>query len=117
MKDFETKGYVWVPWFLAELGTVQTTDPSCLDSVANNSDLRIMLLVGETMPRVFEQETTMLENFRTSGLLDEFYAHGFGAMQPTLWLGSVVRQITDRHQHLRLLEIGDSAQSRPGCLI
>ena len=55
----------------------------------------------------------MLEHFRTSGLLDEYYANGFGTMQSTLWLGSVVKQITDRHPHLRLLEIGKPAYWRP----
>lgn len=65
-----------------------------------------MLLVGEVMPRVFKGESNMLEHFRTSGLLDEYYANGFGTLQSTLWLGSVLKQITDRHPHLRLLEIG-----------
>ncbi|KAK3309308.1 polyketide synthase [Chaetomium strumarium] len=74
--------------------------------VGNNSDVRIMLLVGEVMPRVFNGETTMLEHFRESGLLDEYYARGFGTMQSAQWLGSVVKQIADRHPHLNLLEIG-----------
>ena len=71
-----------------------------------------MLLVGKTMPRVFEGETTMLEHFRESGLLDEYYAHGFGTMQSSLWLSNVVKQITDRHPHLSLLEIGKAPQRR-----
>jgi hypothetical protein len=70
-----------------------------------------MLLVGETMPRVFKGETAMLENLRTSGLLDEYYAYGFGTMQSSLWPSSVVKQIMDRHPHLKLLEIGKSAHS------
>jgi hypothetical protein len=89
---------------------MQATDHCCLYRVANNADVRIMLLVGEIMPRVFRGETTMLEHFRTSGLLDEYYAQGFGTMQSAQWLGGVVKQITDRHPHLRLLEIGKSTQ-------
>lgn len=114
IEDIKTRGYVRLPWLLAEFETVQAADRNCLNRIADNSDVRIMLLVGETMPRVFREETTMLENFRTSGLLDEYYAHGFGTMQSTLWLGSVVKQITDCHPHLKLLEIGESTQSRPG---
>ena len=73
-----------------------------------------MLLVGETMPRVLAEETTMLKHLRKLGLLDEYCdAHGFGAMQSTLWLGRVVKQITDRHPQLKILEIGTSLQSRP----
>ena len=68
-----------------------------------------MLLVGETMPQVFRGETTMLEHFRSSGLLDEYYAHAAGAVQSSLWIGQVVKQITDRHPHLNVLEIGEMA--------
>ena len=56
----------------------------------------------------------MLKNLHKLGLLDEYYdAHGFGTMQSTLWLGSVVKQITDRHLQLKILGIGTSLQSRP----
>lgn len=66
-----------------------------------------MLLVGNNMPKVFRGETTMLEHFRTSGLLDEYYAKGFGTAQSTMWLSNIVKQITDRRPHLNLLEIGE----------
>jgi SAM-dependent methyltransferase len=65
-----------------------------------------MLLVGEIMPKVYRGETNMLEHFRTSGLLDEYYSHGFGTSETARWLGRVVNQITDRSPHLNLLEIG-----------
>lgn len=71
-----------------------------------SSDVQIMLLVGETMPRVFAGETTMLQHFRESGLLDKYYAEGFGTKQTVIWVGEVVKQLTDRNPHLRLLEIG-----------
>ena len=72
----------------------------------DNSDVKIMLLVGTIMPRVFKGETTMLEHFRTSGLLDEYYSNGFGTKQSTLWVASVLKQLTDRNPHLNMLEIG-----------
>ena len=51
-----------------------------------------MLLVGETMPRVSREETTMLKTLHKLGLLDEYYdAYGFGTMQSTLWLSSAVK--------------------------
>ncbi|KAI8151832.1 hypothetical protein K4K49_009694 [Colletotrichum sp. SAR 10_70] len=74
--------------------------------VMDNSDVRIMLLVGLTMPHVFKGETTMLENFRTSGLLDEYYSNGFGTKQSTMWVGSIVKQLTDRNPHLNIVEVG-----------
>jgi hypothetical protein len=59
--------------------------------VEDNSGVKIMFLVGETMPRVFTGETTMLEHFRESGLLDEYYANGFGTMQSSLWLSHATK--------------------------
>jgi SAM-dependent methyltransferase len=76
------------------------------DRFPDNADVKIMLLVGGTMPRVFKHETTMIEHMRTSGLLDEYYVHGFGTMQSSQWLGNAVKEITDRHPHLHILEVG-----------
>ncbi|KAF2129141.1 polyketide synthase PksF [Dothidotthia symphoricarpi CBS 119687] len=95
----------------AHLEWLNDTEQDVLDDIdthgfADNSDVRIMLLVGQTMPRVFKGETTMLEHFRTSGLLDEYYSNGFGTKQSTLWVASVLKQLTDRNPHLSLLEIG-----------
>nr|A0A0C6E0I7.1 RecName: Full=Highly reducing polyketide synthase bet1; Short=HS-PKS bet1; AltName: Full=Betaenone biosynthesis cluster protein 1 [Neocamarosporium betae]BAQ25466.1 polyketide synthase [Neocamarosporium betae] len=87
------------------------TEEDVLDDIVakgfmENSDVKIMLLVGNTMPRVFKGETTMLEHFRTSGLLDEYYSNGFGTKQSTLWVASILKQLTDRNPHLNMLEIG-----------
>ena len=102
--EIRAKGYVTPRhWFLTRRYSCSC---SHFGRIEDNSDVRIMFLVGETMPRVFTGQTTMLEHMRESGLLDEYYAHGFGTMQSSLWLGQAVKQITDRHPHLNLLEIG-----------
>ncbi|KAH5224102.1 highly reducing polyketide synthase sthA [Parastagonospora nodorum] len=90
---------------------LQDTEQDVFDDIASkgfqdNSDVRIMLLVGSTMPRVFRRETTMLEHFRTSGLLDEYYSNGFGTKQCTLWVAGVLKQLADCNPHLNMLEIG-----------
>ncbi|KAH9896254.1 putative polyketide synthase [Xylariomycetidae sp. FL2044] len=69
-------------------------------------DVRIMHLVGQQMPRVFRGETTMLEEFRKSGLLDDYYTKGFGFKQVCKWLSSVLIQICNRYPHMNILEIG-----------
>ncbi|KAI1298194.1 hypothetical protein F5Y03DRAFT_386702 [Xylaria venustula] len=99
-------GHKW-----ADMAWLEDTEESIMNDihakgVIHNSDVKIMLLVGKTMPRVFEGETTMLEHFRTSGLLDEYYANGFGTKQSTIWVGSVLKQLTSRNPRLKLLEIG-----------
>ncbi|EDU46789.1 lovastatin nonaketide synthase [Pyrenophora tritici-repentis Pt-1C-BFP] len=95
----------------AHLEWLNDTEQDVFDDIASkgfteNSDVKIMLLVGATMPRVFKGETTMLEHFRTSGLLDEYYSNGFGTKQSTLWVASVLKQLTDRNPHLSMMEIG-----------
>lgn len=70
-------------------------------------DVRVMHLVGQTMPRVFRGETTMLEHFRTTGLLDDYYTDGFGLGQSSQWIARTVAQIADRYPHMNMLEIGN----------
>lgn len=48
----------------------------------------------------------MIEHMRTSGLLDEYYSGGFGMKQSSAWLSQVLKQITDLHPHLNILEVG-----------
>ncbi|KAI1081410.1 putative polyketide synthase [Whalleya microplaca] len=69
-------------------------------------DIKIMHLVGQQMPRVFRGETTMLEEFRESGLLDDYYTKGFGFKQVCKWLSRVLVQICNIHPHMNILEIG-----------
>jgi acyl transferase domain-containing protein len=95
----------------AHLEWLDDTEQDVFDDIAakgftDNSDVKIMLLVGAIMPRVFKGETTMLEHFRTSGLLDEYYSNGFGTKQSTIWVASVLKQMTDCNPHLNMLEIG-----------
>ncbi|CAG8974765.1 hypothetical protein HYALB_00000377 [Hymenoscyphus albidus] len=73
---------------------------------AHLPDARIMHLVGEQMPRVFKGETTILEEFRATSILDDYYAHGFGLEESAKWLGRTVKQITDRYPHMNMLEVG-----------
>lgn len=69
-------------------------------------DVNIMHLVGQQMPRVFRGETTMLNEFRESGLLDDYYTEGFGFKQVCKWLSRVLVQISNRYPHMNILEIG-----------
>lgn len=68
--------------------------------------MKLHLLVGETMPRVFRGEADMLEELRLSGLLTDFYRYGAGLRQATEWLAALIKQLTDRSPRLRLMEVG-----------
>ncbi|KAK2613401.1 hypothetical protein N8I77_000319 [Diaporthe amygdali] len=69
-------------------------------------DVDVMHLVGQTMPRVFRGETTMLEVFRESGVLDDYYKHSFSSEPSGHWQTRIVEQIAIRHPQLNILEIG-----------
>ncbi|KAI0967014.1 putative polyketide synthase [Xylaria arbuscula] len=69
-------------------------------------DIKIMHLVGQQMPRVFRGETTMLEEFLKSSLLDNYYTKGFGFEQVGKWLSRVLGQISNRYPHMKIMEIG-----------
>ena len=73
---------------------------------ADIPDVQIMHLVGEQMPRVFEDETTILEQFRANDILDRYYAGGFGLQESAQWVARTVKQIVDRYPHMNVLEIG-----------
>ncbi|KAK6063375.1 Polyketide synthase-nonribosomal peptide synthetase 2 [Seiridium cupressi] len=76
------------------------------EQYSNIIDVKVMHLVGETMPKAFRKETTMLENFRTTGLLDDYYVEGFGLGQSSLWIAKTVAQLTARYPNLNILEVG-----------
>ncbi|KAH6658993.1 putative polyketide synthase [Truncatella angustata] len=73
---------------------------------AHLPDVQIMHLTGEQMPRVFKGETTILEQFRATDILDRYYATGFGLHESAQWVSRTVKQITDRYPHMDMLEIG-----------
>ncbi|KAI5865338.1 putative polyketide synthase [Durotheca rogersii] len=69
-------------------------------------DVEIMHLVGREMPRVLAGETTILEQFRATDILDRYYANGFGLHESGQWVSRTVKQITDRYPHMNILEVG-----------
>lgn len=69
-------------------------------------DIEIMHITGQQMPRVFNGETTILEQFRATDILDRYYAGGFGLRESGQWVSRTVKQLTSRFPHMNILEIG-----------
>ncbi|KAI0199877.1 putative polyketide synthase [Astrocystis sublimbata] len=72
-------------------------------------DIEIMHLVGSEMQRVFQKQTTMLEEFRgisRNNILDRYYANGFGMAESARWISLAVSQIANRYPHMNIIEIG-----------
>jgi hypothetical protein len=70
-------------------------------------DVQIMHITGQQMPRVFNGETTILEQFRATDILDRYYAIGFGLRESGQWVSKTVKQLVDRYPHMNILEIGE----------
>ena len=69
-------------------------------------DYDMMHLVGQQMPRVFRGETMMIEEMRTSKILNNYYRTAFGSMEAGKWIGKTIAQLVDRFPHLNILEVG-----------
>ncbi|EXL67078.1 hypothetical protein FOPG_16777 [Fusarium oxysporum f. sp. conglutinans race 2 54008] len=69
-------------------------------------DIKILRTIGDLMPRVFEGETTILENLFPTGLMTDYYANSLGQQQSMKWIGRAVAQITHRYPRMNILEVG-----------
>jgi hybrid polyketide synthase/nonribosomal peptide synthetase ACE1 len=69
-------------------------------------DLQIAVVVGEQIPRVVFEETTILEHLMKDDLLYNYYSKALGFSEYTSFLAGTVAQITNRYPHMSVLEIG-----------
>ena len=74
--------------------------------LAQDPTIQMAHIVGQQMPRVFRDETTILEQLHMGDVLGKYYTNGFGFPQARLWLSRALAQITDRYLHLNILELG-----------
>ncbi|KAJ5579714.1 uncharacterized protein N7459_005699, partial [Penicillium hispanicum] len=72
----------------------------------NEPDIQIITAVGENMPASVRGETTILEHMVKDDLLDRHYKYCLGAEVANGFLADMMRQITHRYPHARILEIG-----------
>jgi len=63
-------------------------------------------IIGQQLPRVIRGETTILEQIRTDGLLDEYYVSALGYPHFSKWLARTTSQIAHRYPQMDILEIG-----------
>nr|ALP31868.1 polyketide synthase 32 [Diaporthe helianthi] len=98
-------------WLSDELQDIMDASKPFLD----RSDVRLMHLVGQEMPRALNGECDMLEVLRGSNLLDDYYENEFGLHQLASWIGRAASSIVDRHSHMKILEIDiDAVSSKHG---
>lgn len=67
-----------------------------------------MNTVGEILPAVVRGETNLLDTLMEDNLLDKFYAETFGIQSYLQEVARIAGQISNRHPHVNVLEIGKS---------
>ncbi|KAI1392107.1 putative polyketide synthase [Hypoxylon trugodes] len=89
-----------------ELRDTEEDVQKAVETIKEMPDARVIHLVGQTMPRVFRGETTMLEALRQTGVLDEYYLNSFANAPSGHWQANIISQIANRNPHLNMLEVG-----------
>ena len=69
-------------------------------------DIRLLTAVGENMPASVRGETTILEHMLAENMLDEYYERGPGLSTYHHLLATVMKQVTHRYPHAKVIEIG-----------
>ena len=69
-------------------------------------DVKLLSAVGDNIPAAVRGQTTILEHMLPNGLLDDFYRHGLGFARYNLFLAGMMKQMTHRYPHAKILEIG-----------
>ncbi|KAI0183707.1 hypothetical protein EV127DRAFT_446225, partial [Xylaria flabelliformis] len=69
-------------------------------------DLELMCAVGESLPAVIRGQMNMLEPMVEDNKLNHFYVDALGMHRYTEELARIVAQISHRHPHMHLLEVG-----------
>lgn len=65
-----------------------------------------MSAVGEILPAVVRGETNLLDTLMKDNLLNRFYSETFGIQAYLREITRVAGQISNRHPHINVLEIG-----------
>lgn len=65
-----------------------------------------MSTVGEILPAVVRGETNLLDTLMEDNLLGKFYAETFGIQSYLQEVARIAWQISNRHPHVNVLEIG-----------
>lgn len=69
-------------------------------------DYRLLSRIGENLVDIAKGNTTAIEITRNDDILSEYYSNSIIMGRHTTFLARIVKQITHRHPHVDILEIG-----------
>lgn len=73
---------------------------------SNDIDVKLLSAVGDNIPAAVRGQTTILEHMLPNGMLDDFYRQGLGFARYNSFLAGMMKQMTHRYPHAKILEIG-----------
>lgn len=82
-----------------------------ISEYSDETDVKMITAVGENLPASVRGETTILEHMVRDDLLDNHYKHCLGAEVANGFLADMMKQITHRYPHAKILEIGKRHQN------
>ena len=78
-----------------------------ISKYSESIDVKLLEAVGENLPAAVREETTILEHMLPNNMLDDWYKKGLGFTRYNSFLASMMKQVTHRYPHARILEIGE----------
>lgn len=81
-------------------------------SYPENVDIKLISAVGENIPAAVRGQTTILEHMLPDNMLDDFYKKGLGFARYNAFMASMMKQMTHRYPHAKILEIGKKSSRR-----
>ena len=83
-----------------------------ISKYSESIDVKLLEAVGENLPAAVREETTILEHMLPNNMLDDWYKKGLGFTRYNSFLASMMKQVTHRYPHARILEIGETTLLR-----
>ncbi|KAJ6020506.1 hypothetical protein N7540_006010, partial [Penicillium herquei] len=80
-------------------------------------DMKLMQLIGDSLPSIIHGETNMLELLMKDNLMNRFYAETLGIQPYLSRVAQIAAQISNRFPQINVLEIGAGAGETTRCML
>ncbi|TVY91566.1 Fusaridione A synthetase [Lachnellula willkommii] len=76
------------------------------DKYRDRVDALLIESTGQNLPATIRAQESILQHMTKENLLGRFYEEGIGLNAANWWLANMVKQISHRYPHMKILEIG-----------
>ncbi|KAL9598446.1 MAG: hypothetical protein Q9219_004482 [cf. Caloplaca sp. 3 TL-2023] len=99
-----------LPWLKKEWEGDTPEDIEALTiRYSDNVDIRLLSAVGKNIPAAVRRQTTILEHVLPNNMLENFHQKGLASGTYNPLLAKMIKQMTYRYPHARMLELGAGA--------